>query len=171
MDDEILDVEVDEKVVNEKNDYDPFAEAPPKPVTDKEKFVEINKDEAFAETPPEKPKDSEVFITADDLVNEFEEATKKAPKAEVLTADNGNEEIIKELEPEIEVIEEKNSVQIDKEKMLENTHNLAEDIKMVQKEEEEEPVDDTNVAIFIAFIFIFLAIFVMALPMISRVFN
>ncbi len=150
---EILDIEEEqlEDTPEEKpqveSNFDPFAEAAP------------------TNEPKEEPVVEEPVVE--------EPATEAAPTNDVeVTPVIDEKEIINE-EPS-EKVAEANPKKVDKEKMLENTHNLTEDIQEVKKQtapEEEDTPDDKSVIIFIAFIFIFLALFVLALPTISRIFN
>ena len=81
----------------------------------------------------------------------------------VSSAEDLNEELVVETkEPE--------KMQISKDELLEKTYNLSEDLQNVDEKQEEEE-DDKSVVIFIAFIFAFLALFILALPLISRIFE
>ena len=70
-----------------------------------------------------------------------------------------------------EIKEKTEEKRLSKEELLGKTYNLTEELKEIKIEGEKDEINSKKSATFIAFLFIFLLLFVVALPLIVKIFS
>jgi len=117
-----------------------------------------------------------IELDEEEIDNSDQEKTPSTPVEENPMPENSemkseNKAATEALNEELDAKKELETLRISKDELLEKTYNLSEDLENAAAKHEEEEEDDKSVIIFIAFIFAFLASFILALPLISRIFE